>query len=174
MIVMDKKGSLLLPLAVIILLLVTSAIYGSNHFVKDRLESQKMNKYSYIAQNESENALIYGIFLSNTPVEDGGNKCSSDWYSTSGKHELLNEEKLPSNVSGYKIKHFVSFSGTTDWSDALITGSAEVYDNSGKLLSSKATSIRANMLYKGNAKNATNPCDSITIKINHNSWRHIR
>ena len=88
---------------------------------------------------------------------------------------MLNEEKLPSNVSGYKIKHFISFSGTTDWSDAHITGYAEIYDgSSGQLLASNGTTIRANMAYKGNGKNASNPCDAIAIKINHNSWKHVR
>ena len=168
-----KSGSLLLPLAILILLLATSTIYGVSGFIKDRINNQGISNVSYIAQSESENALVYGIYASNTPASDGGNKCTANWYDTTQKHQLVNESKLPSNVSGYTVKHYVSFNGTSDWADAQIIGYAEIYNGS-KLLASKATSVRANMLYKGNGTNASSPCDAIAIKLNHGTWKHIR
>ena len=170
----NKLGVASLPIAIILMIFTGIVIMNLSSVFFDKSSGTNDDNTSMLARREADNALLYGIWASNTPASDHGHKCS--W----GKHlqseyEVTNEDGGLINIDGKIIKRFVTFSGTTDDGDAILTGISRVYDNKNTLIAEKAVSIHLNLLYTGRVgERATSSCDATMIEIKKNTYKEIK
>lgn len=168
----NKKGNLL-SLAILILLLSAITIFGVGNFLVDRFTSHKSDSIKETAVRESENALIYGIYASGTKITDGGRKCHPDWYVLNEEgFETTNEDSgRKTTIEGYTIRRFITFKGTVDWHDAVLTGIARIY-NGDKLISEEKTTMNVNLLYNGTDQGADNICTADSVELKRETWQN--
>lgn len=169
-----KKNSLaqgsIFTIIIILLLISGITITGINIFSMDRIKSQEKNYIKQIADNESQNSLSYAIWLLNTPQDEGGGKCKNELYVKNKDIEILQIEKLPNVDNSYIIKRFFRLEGE-DYKNIKIIGIAKIYDLSNQFLQEKRTEINADILYRGNDEDVSDPCNARVLRLNHQSWK---
>ena len=74
-------------------------------------------------------------------------------------------------MDGRKIRRFITYKGTTDWHNALLTGIARVYDED-KIAEEARTEMRVNLLYDGTPQGASEICKSEFIEMKKETWQN--
>lgn len=172
----DKSG-ILLPLAIVLMLMSTAMLAYAGSFIGDRLSLNRDKGLVSIAQREAENALVYGVYGSNTQKADGGHKCGNDdWYST--LYEITNEDGgVKSTAQGYTVKRYIKFANNSAIDtpkDATLQGIARIYNTENVLMAEKVVEMHVNLLYYGGTKDADNPCSADAVEMFKETWRTVR
>lgn len=172
---MDRKG-LVLPLAIILMLLTSIAVFNLTMLIRDKLNANDngITNISLLVRREADNALAYGIWATNTPASEGGHKCSWNKHLQT-EYEITNEDNGDTKIGEYSVKRFVTFSGSTDDKNAILTGIARIYDKNNQLLLEKAVSMNLNLLYSGQAGvYASNSCDATMVEMKKDTYKEVK
>ena len=161
----NRKGQSV-PLAVMTLLVSSVLVYNLSFFIMDMFKCGQTNGF---VKNEAENALVYGVYASNTTEK---HKCDETWFSEKETEITEEDGGLKETSDGRKIKRFITFKGTTDWHDALLTGIARIYDGD-KVAEEAKSEMRVNMLYDGTPQGAKEICKSEFIEMKKETWQNL-
>lgn len=167
----NKKGYTM-SFAVLLMLLTSTAIATTGSYVINQLNINQSKTLVNIANEEANNALVYGVWASNTTVAGGGHKCQ--WSAgTVNEVEITNEDHgLQKTNRGYQIKRYITYRGSTSNDNALLTGIARIYDDN-NLLAEKAVQMNVNLLYNGNT-NASSPCEAMAIEMKKDTYKEVK
>lgn len=169
----DQQG-IIIPYAVILLLLAGGLLYNMPSILSMATNSKITEDYTDLANREAENALTYGIWATNAREADGGHKCKWDKYLQT-EYETTDEDGgMKTTFDGKKIKRFVTFKGTESDKDAVMTGTAKIYDDNGRLIAEKSVQMNMNLLYNGNNGDAKDPCHALSVKFDKSTFRDLK
>lgn len=174
MLLHNKKG-LILPVAIFLMLLSSATVYSIGHFVLEKLFVNSNESFSSMAQQEAENALVYGIYALGTKQADGGHKCQDGWYPTTNVGvEITNEDGgIKKSIQGYTFRRYYTLKGTSDYHNAIMTGIGQVYSN-GKLIKESRVEMGVNLLYNGTDQGAPDLCSADSVQMKKETWRTVR
>lgn len=173
----EKKG-VLFPISVLIMLIAGVSVYNIGLFAMNKMYQGQNNNLSFVARQEAENALVYGIYGSETDIADGGHKCQkTGWYDHSSHGtEITNEDGgAKTTKDGYIIRRYISFAGTSNNHDAIMTGIARIYsDNGNKLVKEAKVQMNVNLLFNGTPAGAPDLCSAKSVQMKKETWRVIQ
>lgn len=174
MTIKNRKG-IVFPLAIFLMLLAVTTIFSIKSFILEKIHADNNEYISSLAQQEAENALVYGIYALGTKQENGGHKCQNDWYVSSDEGiETTNEDGgLKNSPEGYVFKRYITLKGTKDYHDAILTGIGQVYLDK-KLIKESKVEMKMNLLYNNTAQGAENLCSADSIQMKKETWRRTK
>lgn len=145
-------------------------------FMIDKMNINNNAELTSLAERQAENALVYGIFMSNNKSSDGGHKCETIINDMrSGEFEITDEDKnMKTDINGYTIRRYVTLKGTEDWKDTVMTGIARIYDGEGELKAEQSVQMNMNMVYRDDETAINDPCQADTIQMKKTTWHIVR
>lgn len=172
----SQKGSIF-PLAVFLLVFVSASVYFLGGFVLDRINYGESRLAVTMAERQSENALVYGTWASNTKQDKGGHKCDNAWYATKdgGEVRITDMDGGIKKFGEYRVERFFTYAGSPNWKEAKLTGIARLYNDrisKTKPVVEKKTQMTANMVYVTNTSNA-DPCQADVLEIQKETWHNV-
>lgn len=171
----------MLPIAILLLFLALGLIASTYTIVRDYINASNNTNLSSIAEREAENALVYGVYASNTKDTDAPNGKKCVWHpSTTGLTNVSDEDNgLQQTVDGYKIKRFINYnqSGYASKSntEATLVGMAKIYKNVGGIdikVAEKAVAMDVSFVSTVD-DSLSDDCDTNVIKMDKKSIRNV-